>query len=68
MTVRANPDRRCRGEAHLAAITATRDFVVFHASYGRGGGVGRGLATGVDLGLGVGVDVAVGVGVGVPGM
>ena len=38
-----------------------------HTSYGRGCGVGRGLATGVPLGPGVGVAVAVGVGVGVSG-
>ena len=35
------------------------------SSYGRGAGVGRGLAGGVLLGVGVGLGVAVAVGVGV---
>ena len=36
------------------------------ASYGRGGGVARGLGPGVILGGGVGLGVGVGGGVGVP--
>ena len=67
MTIRANTDIRRYAEAHLATITATSDFIVCHANYGRGCAVGRGLATGVALGVGVGVGLGVGVAVG-PGV
>ena len=39
MTVRANPDRRCRGEAHLAAITAAGNLVLFHRNYDKLSGI-----------------------------
>jgi hypothetical protein len=58
-----------------ASMRETREFLsrvpaltvpISPTSYGRGGGVGRGLPDGPGLGVGVGLGVEVGVGVGVP--
>jgi hypothetical protein len=64
------PEGEVLGLAHRSHAAARRPYHLFAAcllrlqvtlSYGRGGGVGRGLADGADLGVGVGRGVAVGV-------